>query len=576
MVLVLLSIFWTEGAISAMASDAVLTIFRFHTQENYNRALTGTYRLEGGLWTPAQLGRVKLEPPVPADPTCATVLDQLQNYSLNVMARVGYLSPSDFVKHASVIKNLFPDQITFLQMGVPKLKSEIAAHPADYPAHRLSLIRDLLSPDHQYVVQAGMWVVSGQTMYPKRSDVFKEEHPGAAKLPPTWQSAIPFSDQDIPRSGSDLHLIIQGVTPMPWQLDSDLFKEATLALSPEGYLQLNREEYPLCWELGRAAQDEPELMEEMLQAALSVIDEEILVTFQSRRDDAYVFAHALDEARARRFRLVEFRPLVGVPGVLVAPFNKLAERYPPGRRSSRVARLREWLHNKPELPDALNMLRRTQTYFRAELDVLAPDLGIAQRSPIVMHDFSRNYLLLLRILAQNYGLSQSEAIDAAISMSQFRYDPDYVPHIQEPLSAGPFFRPFASEEIVRVTNLDPNLAQNPDYLPLVILGTYNYLKFRYSELSMPDPEQPLRVTGTKVALQTTSPQVIRAAMRIGGIKVHTPSPAPGVGDIETFVFTLDQIKSLMLRYPKVAVSAEHAVSQGFWFFRDLNAQPIKF
>lgn len=216
-------------------------------------------------------------------------------------------------------------------------------------------------------------------------------------------------------------------------------------------------------------------------------------------------------------------------------------------------------------------------YYRADLDVILKERGYHQRSPLVVHDFSPNYFILLRLLAQmNGGLSIEDALEFAHRFSNLRGDFGDRHAIHEDIPSQYFVKEFTDRRIVRVTNLDENLVQrDPEYLPTVLLGVREYLVARYEELQIPQGQQLLEKFGTQFAVQTTSRLTAAQALELGGVPLP-PFPGEHNRTLYTFIFDLKKLAKMAADKPARVDQGRAGVQQGFWFFRRINANPFKF
>ncbi len=574
---------YTAFAAAALNPDAELGVYRFYGSYNTSSAQVGVYRLHDGLWIPKQGGSISLQDP--AKTGCETaLLSNLQSFPLNVMTTVNYLNPGELSNQEQLIKLFSPEQVTFFELTEPVLKTTVAADPKTYPAFKIAPRPDEARPDHAHVRQAGMWLISGQSMYPWGGDTFAKHHPQSVNEPMDihFQTAIGHEPRTN-RNVHDPHLILLTITPMPWQNNPQLWESGAMKKTKFGYADLDRKKYPLTWEIGRAAQTKPEQMTALFTAAAAVIAEEVEVTMQSRFDDAFVFCKALDEDRMRLFRMIGFEPLEGAcpkpdSCVMVAPLTKLLKRFPVGKQSGYAKQIREALNNKLDTNEALNILRRIQVYFRAELDLILKDRGYHQKSPIVVHDFSRNYLTLLRIFGERFGeLNTDDAIKFARRFAKIRGDFGDKRHVVEDIPVDIFMDEFTHRNVVRITNLDAGLVgRDSEYLPTVLVGVRNYLAERYDELLVNDPHTIAERLDTKIAIQTWSWRTASEAHKLGGMQLP---PLPGTQNrtLYTFIFDMKQIKKMAEQDPeRVERARKGGIQQGFWFFRRITANPIKF
>lgn len=561
----------TVLAAATLSPDAELGVYRFYAQYDASRARVGVYKQDGeGLWTPKQVGNFTVQPRnKDKKDGCETLLlSHLQSFPLNVMTSVDYLNPGELDKQEQLIKLLSPEQVTFLELTEPVPLATVEADSKSYPEFKISYRPDEDRPNHVHIRQAGMWIVGGQALYPFGNETFSKHHPLSLNkgMPVHFHTAMGKEKEKVPADVHDPHLIIIAVSSMPWQKNADL----------------DRKKYPLVWEIGRAAQTKPEQMTALFTAAASIIAEEVETTYQSRNEDAFIFCKALDEDRMRLFRLIGFEPLEGAcpaPNncVMVAPLAKLLKRFPIGKQSSRAKRIQNALNNKVDTSTALNLLRRIQSNFRAELDVIFKDRGYHQKSPIVVHDLSPNYGLLLRAMGEIYGgLSTDDAVQFSQKFQALRGDYGDNRHIPEAIPIDIFAQDLTAQKAVRITNLDPDLVdRDSEYMPSILVGIHKYLGYRYKELGILEPYKIAEKVGTRFVIQTLHWRTASEANKLGG-KQLPAVPGQDGRTLYTFVFDMDQVKKLGRENPQRVKRAHVGIAQGFWFFRRIAADPFKF
>lgn len=566
---------WGGGALSP---DVELGVYRFFGRPDTNSAHVGVYKLNAGLFEPKQYGTLSLKQSDSDE--CTRLLSNLQSFPLNIMTHVNYLSPGELNSQEQLIRLFAPEQVTFLELTEPVPKSTVANEPDQFPSYKLSLRPDEARPQHIHVRQAGMWIVSGQSMYPWGGEIFKKHHAQSIKekVEMTWQSALPMSNREV----GDPHLVLLTLTAMPWQNNSQLWESGAMTKNKFGWADLDRKKYPLVWEIGRAAQTKPEQMNALFTAAASIIAEEVVVNLQSRYEDAFIFCKALDEDRMRLFRIIGFEPLAGAcpkpeTCVMVAPLTKLLKRFPVGKQSYRAHEIRNALKKNISLEDALNFLTRIQTYFRADLDFVLKERGYYQQSPVVVHDFSPNYLLLLRAFSEVYGrVSLTDAQKFALRFAEWRGDFGDRHGVNEIIPAEYFLDEFTRRKIVRLTNLDQDLAtRDSEYLPTVLLGAREYLFDRYEELHVENGRKLLADVGTQIAVQTFSPLIASQALALGAVPL-SPIPGQDGRTLYTVVFDMKLLDRVEKAKPERVRLGRDGLQKGFWFFRSIAANPFKF
>jgi hypothetical protein len=575
-----LSTLWTMAAFAApLREDTELSLYRFFARENLASANVGSYKLNGQLFEPKMVGVLSLErrreEMTKAD--CVALLENLQQFSLNVMKQVSYISQSDFTSQAELIQKLLPEQVTFGEVTFPVSAEEVRANPEKYPKERISPRFDIERPSHVHIRQAGIWIVSGQTFDPDRENLRGLKKGPLETVP--WQS---FMSTQIPEGeiwDPTPYTIDINLNPMPWQLSSYLWESGKMELNKYGYANLDRKKYPLVWEVGRAAQTEPEQIDALFRMVTAVVAEEVEVTFQSKPEEAFLFVKSLEAKRTRLFKLMGFEELPeACPGpdrcVLVAPLTKMLKRYPVGSQSYRAAQIKKMLNDIPSTADAVHILRLIQAYRRADLDLISLGEGLVQKGPLVVHDFSQNFYYLMKVIGRDHELND-EQIKAfyGLSLNYFHdYDPNQATEDRIPI--GQVTKIFREQNVVRISNLDPTLAMNDLYLPRVLTGLQKYLLERYESHRVNNGEELIHKIGTKFAIQTTSPLIYHCAKLLGcqeySRAIFQDRP------VYTCVFTMEQVDKIKERLPPLLLPDANPVAQGFWFFRKITANPLKF
>jgi hypothetical protein len=489
------------------------------------------------------------------------------------MEGVDYLKPEDSAALAEVIRNLSPENLTFLELTVPRPRAEVAANPGLYPPHMVSLRSDDELPDMVHIRQAGLWIVSGQSMYPHPRADFERRYPGSVEVERVhWQTPM----RQIARSADidNPHTVLMSSSPLPWQYDADLIAAGNLPVHPEGAIIIDRARYPITFEVGRTAQLGSEQIEPLFAMATTIVSQEI-AHLQGNADQAYVFAAAMTPSRRRLFARFGFRPFEGGGGyIMVAPFTELARRFPPGGNSARVGLVRGLTENRLSHVNAMNVLTRAQTYFRAELDLAAPSVGLVQSTPIIVHDLSRAYAVLLQGFGQRFaGLSPEASLVFARELSRLRHDNSFNQASVDEVPIDRFQLQFTQNNVVRITNLDPRLAGYPEYLPTAILGVDDYLAYRFGELGFRNPVGFVESLAPVIAIQTRSIEIAAAASSLGG---HALPPVQlENSSVMTYLFGRNSLQAMRANFPAVANARGGRVAQGFWFFRALHATPLR-
>jgi hypothetical protein len=555
-----------------------LNVFRFYSQATTNTAQVAVYKLVGDRFQPKQIGNLRVSP-LSSNACSSLLLGHLQNFSLSVMKEVGYINDAQEGMQKRLVDTIHSGAVTFLTTSVPVPFTEVYANPTKYPVPSRRPVPDDERPGFMHINQSGLWVIASQHIYADGSEAFE-------KLPAIGpQEKIHFHSEVKEAKSNDFtnpHLITIASMAMPWQYNRALIKLGQLEVHNDSFVKIDRKKYPLAWEFGRAAQVAPEHMDHLMRSAMSVVEEETLVQLQSRLEDAYIFVKALDEKRKRRFALVGFRPLDGAcptpdDCVMVAPYLEIAKHYPPGQQSFRLGRLQAHLKNISERA-AKNILLHLKSYQRADLDLYVEELGLRQKSPLVVQDSTVHFSNLVQVHGQR-GQLQGEELSAFVNeVTSWRSDFDRADsHLFDVTPLEPIEKEFTDRTMIRVTNLDPDLVSHPYYLPMVLLGVEEHLISRYQELGLIDPEKLLADTKTSIAIQSSSKAVVEALKRYPGFQMQ---PLRFANDpdkiVYTFVFSRETLIQMKSRWSSLRSLAKKGVHKGFWFFRGLSAHPLKF
>lgn len=564
-----------------LAANSQLNIYRFYGLTDTASAHATNYVLTDGLFKPRHTGLVTVKSPnvlsgvparadspvVPKPSTCTDLLDHLQSFSLYVMKEVAYVNDEQLKSQSDLIKNFFPAQVSFIEVTQPISREEVLAQPEKYPQHTRAPRPDIDDPTQIPIRQAALWVISGQTIIANEREKFltemREKQEGYMKVP--WNAALPNAKDDYEFS---LRTIPLGVHPMPWEISLGAM--------------VSRQKYPMVWEFGRLAQVGRHHASTLMTSALTLVQDEIETMLHGDPSQAYIFVKALDPLRKRLFEKNGFTPVEGAcetenSCVLVAPFLELIKRFPPGSQSWRLNKAKELLKKQSDASfDAeMNILRRTHVWFRAEMDFIVPEAGIYEPAPIILHDYSRNHHALLQAAGESLGLQTEDALKFAKQMKEFTSDfspPNSA--LIDPIPMEPFYSEFQRNNVVRLTNLHPRLAENKSALPLLLLAADRYLARRYEEFRVTNAEKILDHFQTKLVLQTTSGAVAGRLREIAA-KLGAQEYQP-VGTIRSFLFTRENLRQLESEQPELRLLREEALAQGYWFFRSLNARSMKF
>lgn len=378
------------------------------------------------------------------------------------------------------------------------------------------------------------------------------------------------------------HQIYYGLRYMPWQQNKDLIRSGKMPVFREGhFVELDRTEFPIAFEIGRAATKEPRLFLALLKAAASIIVEEVQVVMQGKLEQTHIFVKAMSAEKIESFQKIGFkifeRACLGPSNcVLVMPLVDLLKVFPAGSNSVRAQNIAKFLPGAdPEY--GLDIARRANVYFRSELDFLVPSLGLLQSDPIIIHDFSRNYRALFSFVAQMARMEDrnkiSEFVDYVESIKSNIISTQY----RDEIPIKPFVDFLNKSNAIRLTNLDPRLARDPRYVPAVLMALDGFLYRRYLDFHVRDPETLLDDLKINYAIQTASFELAHI-LRGSLLHEHSSYIDPKTGRIVyNFMINRNGMKAYREANPELAAELmEDGLNQGFWFFRAISANPIKF
>ncbi len=233
------------------------------------------------------------------------VFERNQSFTLDLYEKHAYLSPEETALQLSIAKNfLKPEQVTFIEATTPTTERALKKEYGKIP------------PDARLEPKSAAW------------DQYQSYYAGYKK----------------PRN-RPYELKVGGAWLISGQVDG---KNVPLALEAEGLVRpIDRSRYKYVFEIGRAGQKTNFEFEETLRALLFHAMSDVLAS-GGRIEDAYVFAHAMDRARAitfrRRYGGEEFSryqdPKRSEESVLVGSLADLLAKLDPADFSSELKALR--------------------------------------------------------------------------------------------------------------------------------------------------------------------------------------------------------------------------------------------
>ncbi len=578
---ILFSLLWSAPFYGkGLTAESELSVHRFYGQRNKNSANVGVYRVENGLLIQKQVGVLSLTPL--GQNICKSLLAHLQSFSLLVMKDAGYLTDEDVAAQDGLVNNIPAESVTFLEISHPVPRAEVEKNLEKYKLAVRTGKPDSMRPHHVHIRQAAMWVISAQQINPKSETLTHQIKPGPIVNELPWDSDMVKPENK--RIRKIRPTIKVDITVMPWQYNKELVASGNIPLSENGtHVILDRKKYPMGWEFGRMAQVEPDQMDTIMRSALSVVEEEIEVSLHGRPEQAFIFAKAMDPLRARLFRSAGFAPLEGAclsdkNCVMVAKYIDLVKRFPPGTQSYKIARIQHYFPNM-SLADAGSFLRRINSHYRAEMDFISDHLGLAHNGPIIMHDFSGNAELITRVLAQIYKIDPRKNIDNFVKETRdwfydFAREDEF---LFGQINPKPFIPSFLDNNAIRITNVHPEITMNPNALIVLLLSIDEFILNRYKEFGVTNGVEAMNHNETKIVFQTRS-KIIANELRQSSAEELQPviNSEESELPIYTFVFAREDILALKTRYPSLIPKISNDLFRGYWFFRGISAQPLKF
>lgn len=564
-----------------LPEDLELAVYRFYSKENTASAQVGIYDVvDGEYFRPYEHGNLKIKNPEKG----TELLASLQGFSTYVFEKVSYIDRQVRDRQPGLLLEIHPEQVTYLEATQPIARSEIDAHPELYPKEVHSFRLGGKNLDKLHIRKAGMWIISGQYMFPHNRKAFWE----SGLFPRVDDAEMWELPKDQKTVGLDEsynpHNIIFAFRYMPWQQAKALIDSKRMPLGPEdNHVAIDRKQFPIVFELGRVAETEPRLFQALVKAATPIMVEEVEVGLQGKISDAYVFAKVMKTDRLGWLKKVGFKvfePACLGPTncVLVIPLVDLLKVAEPGSNSFHAQNLAQMTKGAP-LTAGLDFIRRTLTYFRAELDFIIPQLGIAQKDPIIVHDFSKNFSTLLVLMGRYTGVPGEKLQDFVNYLDKLKSNIISTTHRDEIPIQGmvPFFY---EHNVVRLTNLDPVLARDPNYIPALLMALDGFIYRRYEEYRVQDDiASVMDQINFNYMIQTTRPELVGILRSYGFAEVEPiVSPKDSKKIIYSFLIKREIVKVYLEANPELAQELRNygGMDQGFWFFRAVGANPIKF
>ncbi len=352
-----------DGATSFDNGQVSQLDFEAHSGTYYSRGTEGVrdneleetpesrhYRLDGGaLGVIPNTVRAELNSGSEGE----GIFERNQAFTFGIYSKLGYLTPEEAALQKSIARNfLKPEQVTFVEA---------------------TEVRDTKSLKKE----------------------FNGKIPPHARLEPqsaAWQEyRSHFSDYKRPRNRT-YDLKVGASWLISGQVDG---KRLPLALEAEELATpIDRSQHKFIFELGRAGQEKNYGFEETLRANLFYALTEVLAA-GGRPEDAYIFAHAMDQARSivfrRTYHMKEFSkykdPTRSAETVMMVPLSRLLAEFDPGEFSYEINKIREELPMANKIPSA-KLYRWILDSRQLANQTLVAKLTTTERLKLQIRDFS--------------------------------------------------------------------------------------------------------------------------------------------------------------------------------------------
>ncbi len=555
--------------------NTTLAIYRFFDNGGLTKSHLAAYQLKSDGFEPIHGGTLEIKGPHVKN---ADLLERLQNFSTEVMTQQGIITKEVRDRQPVLLNDIGPSQMTFIEISQPVPTSTFGkgGENGSIPTYRISDLPSEIMPGYRFVREAAMWLVSGQ--YTFRNSYPFSEMPKNQKI--SWQSNMKEAENlDL----SDPYLIKVAEHGLPWQRNKKLLEMKTLPFDPiQGIISLDRKRFPIVFEIGRAAQLEVGRFDEMMKIMSSVMVNEVTLMLQSQIHQAHVFANVANPKLVSRFKAQGFKELEGTclnggPCILFLPLKYFIELYPPFQNSAVTKDLRKYTPHL-DVIDTQGLRHLSQAIYRSDVDFLMKDVGLIQKTPLVIRDVSVLNRFMLSALARRMGVSEAEEVAFIHSMQRWQHDLNTLEtnFYKDDIPIENFKDFLKKENLVHISNLDSTFADRSDYIPRLLVGIDQFLLQRISEWKIhPRPEDLLAQAGFNYVLQTTSASMAKNIRQYGG---RGEIPAFQLSDgrwLYTFLFSRSAVRDYGKILNPLPPSESHppAVQQGYWFFRYFNKLP---
>jgi hypothetical protein len=516
---------------SRIVGRPYMTVFRYYGQPDFKGAQVMGLVREDGFFQFDQVGELNAIPRQqdhqPTTPE--SLLTYNQSFSLSLMEADQYLTAEEVDFQKNVEKTVRPEQITFTEIG--ELVRPEEHNPLDLPERqRGKLLKTVagLGPNHPDYVEfkkSGMWMVSGQILETQgrgSSEVFR-------------------------------------VNELPWQGDPDFKGDIRLAL--------DRSEYPLVWEFGRAGQIDPRTIQYNLQALT-------ILAYQEKRhlerflgpQKGYVFVHALDSKRAALFERVykakRFPEDWDNPEnvILMMDIDELIRmpKFRPSKLSGRLNKIIELSGGTLDDLQALELWTEHLSLYRKDLDIYVGDSLTS--SPVVFEDMTLfGYRQKMSALLDQSEIGQDDKRRLiAYMMSNIHFaslDPTLYPFADELQNA---WQRLARYNAVFLRNLDPELVNSQGaYLEVLLKSSFGlHLKNKGSQGPF------------NICIRATDTRIIEKMTALGATVEQL-----GLGQSKVSLLCMTSAQVQGLDTPS---AVQLRVEESYWNTRRLMALPQQF
>jgi hypothetical protein len=382
--------------------------------------------------------------------TCSNVLNRSQQFSFNLMLDRGEITKAQFDFYSWMAAQSLPDQISFSELTVwlpiHEVEKQLGRTPNQYEI-------ELSEVDQNGMIwvnlrRASLGMTSAQVIY-HEDKISAKSKVKRVKMP--WQNEAPYNTEPL-------------LNHPELQLEKDFF----------------------AWEWKNAGSLEPKIIDTLIRT-------QSLEAYQQLRylggnlNKALIFVHSITEVTTNLYeRVYKFKRLAVDSSkskncILVAPLSQFinAEKYKPELLLEKVSRLIKITDGKLTGDQALDFLDEVRRTMRADLTYTLNTKSHAH-GPIVIFDrsvgFSARTSSALRKLGILDKLDQISSYLNSTMIAEKEDDEAYAAVAPPPEHFTKNFsdKSYRREDLqISGLSIDEAIA-NPDYVKLILLGSYHY------------------------------------------------------------------------------------------------------